>query len=452
MARLFQCVLFCLLLSLVSSVQPAHATQNAQEARRLTAALNEWRLQIGLPPLVPNPILERMALDQAEYILSLPNIPSGAAIHTGRNGESPRQRALYPQYNWTTFGAPEQLSLSEIASLRPNPSGAINFWKGSDIHNRTVSNATYREVGVAAVPYQLGFVYMVVVGSRPDVLTATADPRAGIIYLSTESYPRGQGTWIRTVNEVRVLSMTGAVLSDWQTWQSSIPIPPNAGDRVVVAYRVSDKTVTTEVSLRESDILLPQYENAWGAAAAPTAVPTRALFAMTNTPVPTAGAIRPTLPVIAPTATPRVVQPTAIAAQPTRVVSSPTPVPVQPTVAPSTANQVTITYNSVILNIAVSGTNRVNVSDMVLQNSIRTVRVANLNVGFLPDPLTNLRAGVCITITVNSSVGSPSSCRFSSTTFVTQDRRFWAQDFDVRIADRVVATCRASAGQCVINF
>src|SRR5438128_1688859 len=75
---------------------------DAAAGLNILAQLNEWRVGLGLSPLKPNETLHRLALDQAGYLSSLTDIPSGNNMHLGLNGETLRERAAH--YQWPTYG------------------------------------------------------------------------------------------------------------------------------------------------------------------------------------------------------------------------------------------------------------------------------------------------------------------------------------------------------------
>ena len=444
MRRWFFCAfLLALLLTIAPLTATAQPESNANEARGLIAALNAWRTDLGLSPLVPNPILERMALDQARYILEQPQIPSGAAIHNGRNGEDPRTRALYPRYNWSVYGQAEQLVLSEIASARPNVQGAINYWRGSDVHNRTVSNGWYREAGVAVLPYRLGFVYLVVLGSQPNVLPALADPRAGTLYLSNETYPRGRGDWIRNADQIRLFDSLGRPLADWQPWAATVPLPETSGDSLFVVYKAGDAEAVAQVSLRPMDVLLPQYADAWAGnvsvAAQPTSAPTQratsAAMMATNTPV-----ANPTLALSA-IATARPTTAPATAATTSGGSSS----------APS-GPTMTLVYNPSTLTLFTDRAG-INLSGLVLTNGTTSIRVATLQAQYIRGTIQSFGSRDCLFITIARSITTPTvSCGFTSTTFYEASRAVWRGDFRVERDGNLVASCSVSDGRCVVSM
>lgn len=127
----------------------------------LARQLNLWRLNEGLEPLVYNPTLERMAASQVDYLVRLPSLPGD--LHAGAQGENPRQRSQFDQFKWPTYGHPEIMSVTEIAALG-SITTAIEFWQGSDIHNRSVTNPAYREMGIAARQYGTDIMFIVVLG------------------------------------------------------------------------------------------------------------------------------------------------------------------------------------------------------------------------------------------------------------------------------------------------
>ena len=75
--RTLSCLFVCFLMMTSLQAQQLPEFQIPELARRL----NVWRTSMGLGPLVYNPTLERMAAVQADYLISLPNIPSD--IHAG---------------------------------------------------------------------------------------------------------------------------------------------------------------------------------------------------------------------------------------------------------------------------------------------------------------------------------------------------------------------------------
>src|SRR6185436_20151249 len=115
----------------------------------LAAELNLWRLELGLGPLVYNPTLEAMAKQQADYLMTLPELPEEGDIHMDAAGRYARERSQLDPINWPTYGNPQFISLTEIAAIGSIRS-AIQFWHTSDIHNRSVINPNYREIGIAA--------------------------------------------------------------------------------------------------------------------------------------------------------------------------------------------------------------------------------------------------------------------------------------------------------------
>jgi hypothetical protein len=105
----------------------------------------------------------------------------------------------------------------------------LEFWKGSDIHRETITNPGFREVGVAAVPHTWGHIYIVVLGSRPDVLPALADPRGDNLFLTQDTFKFGIGNV--PPMHIRLFDADGKPLNNGQPldWAVSIPIPADAG-------------------------------------------------------------------------------------------------------------------------------------------------------------------------------------------------------------------------------
>ena len=162
---------------------------DAAAAREMLALVNEWRMQETLWPLQTNPTLEAMAIAQASYILPrLADLPDHdeSAFHMDANGQNPRERAANSPYNWPSYGQLQQMEVGENAGVG-GYKFVMNFWKTSDIHRRAALSNVYREVGVAAFPYNGSYFYLMDFGARPGVLTALLDSSGNTVYLSNEN-------------------------------------------------------------------------------------------------------------------------------------------------------------------------------------------------------------------------------------------------------------------------
>ncbi len=398
-------LIFVLLLLLCggAAATSTSSDQNPSEARWIHAQLNRWRLGLELGPLAYNDTLEEMALAQAEYVLSLPRWPNN--VHAGRNNEGPRIRARYSPYNWPTYGAGEQIIIGEI-TWQGTREDAISFWRSSDIHRSTVINPRYREIGVAALPAGRGHLFVVVLGARPNVLPAMADPFTNTLFLTDEVFDRGIGdAWIRHVTQVRLFDEAGRPISDeWLPWQSKLPIPENTGESLYVLYSDGDDEVVDFVSVLERDVPLPEYSDAWQQAAA--AVPTLVL----PTPTPT-----------------------------------PPPIP-----------HIRIVYDTRTLTLFNTAPSLANVSSLEFVSGEAVFRVSDFNSGFLRGSLRALPAWNCLNVAqLGARVSAPPlECRHTSTTTVLSHQLFWsAGNFLVRRNDgTLVAECLQSEGICEFDL
>jgi hypothetical protein len=238
----------------------AQAPQEQPTAFEMFGALNEWRLEQNLAPFRYNATLEALAWFQLEHILALPDIPPN--IHDGILQEGPRDRALWPPFEWPYYDIPARLNLVEIIVAQKTVQQGIDWWKHSDIHRRAATNPNYREVGVAALPYPNGTVFVAVLGGRPDVLPATIHPDREALYLTRESFwgaTAGNG-YLVNITDVRLLDSDETPLTDWQPWRATLPMPEVSGDHLYVEYTDGDLTVQTEVNLERDVFLLPGYE------------------------------------------------------------------------------------------------------------------------------------------------------------------------------------------------
>lgn len=464
--RLFRRLLLPLLVvaAIALIVLPAWAQPQSDplQERAVIAAINAWRLQLGLPPLQANATLMRMAQAQAQYVMSLPRIPAGGDIHLDANGNDPRVRAVNPPYNWPFYGDRFRVNVTEIAAAQPNATRAVGWWQNSALHTRSVSNASYREIGAAALRTRDGWLYIVVLGSQPNVLTAFAEPRGNALYLTNEAFTGGNGNWLRSANQVRLLDGSGRVLSDWQSWRAQLPLPALQSASLVVDYRgANGQEVSTTVSLNPADVLLPNYADAWSplspgttlVASQPTTIPI-----VTNTP---AGASfiafatnTPFISAAIPTPTP--ILPTLIpptAAPPTAIPPTATPLSLlRGGVITPSPRSVTLMYSLETLTI-IPNSPGVDITTVSITDGARSIRFGNLNAQFLRGTLNALGQRDCVLITVNRSlVSAPPGCVFVSTTFLTPDRALWQIDFSVLINGQPAIACRAGDQRCSINL
>jgi uncharacterized protein YkwD len=232
----------------------AQAANDGAAALEIIGHLNAWRLEVGDWPLKPNETLNALALEQASYLSTMADIPGGNAMHMGRNGEGVRDRALYPQFNWPSYGG--SAAVAEVAYVG-TPESAIEFWRGSDIHRETITNPVVREIGVAAVPHQWGHVYIVVLGSRPDVLPALVDPRSNNLYLTQDAWKFGLGN----IPPMRVMlfDSAGRALGGWMDWSPTVPIPADITGKLFVLYDDGSSLSLAEVDLTRDLVLLPDF-------------------------------------------------------------------------------------------------------------------------------------------------------------------------------------------------
>lgn len=439
MRRLFAALLLLTLMAVALPPRAASAQTGTSPTTALIAALNDWRIDQGLWPLKVNPTLEAMAVAQAEYLLTLPELPEGGAIHTDARGQDPRGRAPQPPYNWPTYGRTDQIAVGEIAYVG-RQADALNFWLNvSALHRNTVANPAYREIGVAALRHPFGYLYIVVFGGRPDVLPALVDPVAGRLYLSNERFAGARsGTWIREADRIRLFDADGRPLSrDWQPWQLSLPVPPGVGDRMFIQYTDGTLTTLAEVHLDETIALLPDTL----AAVSPASTTAAPAILPAATSAPAGSAVLP-------------------AATPVTAGAAATPVPAStPTQAPTAVTQpdILIAYDSRVLAIVNTSGRALNLTGLELHYSGSVLPAMRWQTQWLSAPLVAFPSGDCLQIWSWSETGTlppPPQCRTPRSVINTApDRLFWATgSFEIVWQGAVLATCEARAGQCVASL
>ncbi|MEW6580866.1 MAG: CAP domain-containing protein [Chloroflexota bacterium] len=406
----------------------ASAPPPASTAEELIAALNAWRLEeANLWPLKPNPLLMTLAVRQAQYVLGLPEIPDD--IHAGPGGSHPQDRARAA--GWPVYGRPEQIAIGEIAQIGPDVDDAIAYWQSSDVHHRTVMNPAYREVGVAVLPHQYGHLFLVVLGARPNVLTAFADSVRRQLYLSDERFPgaaRG-GEWLFRASEVRLFDGEGRPLGDWMLWRPVLPLPEAGGNHLFVAYRNATQETLAAVHLDTDLALLPEAVAAQpvtGAAAAP----------------PTPAAPAPTRqPATSPTSTPR---PSAV--------STPGAPP-----TPNNVMDVLLVYDGRSLALVNVSRKPLDLTSLVIAGGAQSLALTRWQTPWLSGSLAAFPSGDCVQVwawTEAVELPQPGVCRIRRSVInVAPEARFWAEGaFALRLGDAVLATCPAGMGTCTADL
>jgi hypothetical protein len=410
---LYFAVLFLvpIVLVMVSGGQTSAQAQNDVPAGyEVVARLNEWRLSLGLAPFKLNETLNELAFYQADYIRTLRTIPDGVAIHTGRDGEGITTRALYDQFEWPTYGRPEQIAIGEIAAVN-DIDGAFAFWRSSKPHRETVINPTYREVGVAAIQRGPSMIYVVVLGSRPNVLPALIDPSdETTLYLTRDYYRFNSGRPpLLEPTEVRFFDEAGRPLNggEWVDWSPTMELPSDAGDEIYVLYTDGEQEAMSEVDLRRDWVILPGF--------IPAAQVDSGLGFAT--------------PVLIPTSTPEPPRP-----------------------------ELRVVYDDESLAI-------INVSGRNI--SLRGVTLNHeggvINMGFWSQqtevPLDAFPANNCLqmwsALADDFPPGQPDGCRVlrSGRGSLQPEERFWlTETFEVRRQGTLLAVCRPEDGECVADY
>ena len=416
----------------------------------LMAEINLWRLNSNLEPVVYNPVLEQLAIAQADYLLELSPFPND--IHAGRNGESPRQRSQYEQYAWPTYGHPELFAFTEIAAIGSIES-AMRFWRSSDIHTRSALNPTYREVGVAARQKGTDVLFIVVFGGQPNVLPALPDPEVGVLYLTNERND-WQGDWLSEAVEYRLLDSELEPLTNWLEWEPSIDIPEVSDDFFYIQYQNTENRSTSIVPLKpiwwlsEEDRAL---EIAIRGAEIEVVEADEELVEEAVAQLPT-----PTL-TFTPTSTPEQ-QSIFVTATPLPQ-NTPTPRPTLdiPTLTPQPPEIVKLVYDKGYLTLVNSSPNPVDLFGISLTSDIFTfssvtweVPADEINIGALP-PNHCLQLGGFNT---SNTINFLPECSFVRS-FVTipDERFFWVEGtFSVLRDEDAIATCSADANLCEVNL
>ncbi len=415
------------LLSLIFAQYQHTRAASADPATELLGLVNRWRISQNLWPLRPNAILQQMAEAQAAYILpQLESISDESQYHLDAQGRNPRQRAAAAPNNWPNYGSPDRIELGENAAVG-SVKFAFGFWQTSDIHAKTALNATYREVGVAVVRYQTGYLFYMDFGARPNVLTGLIDKANNLLYLSEERsrfWNNGKTT------QITIADVAGQALKRLYKWQQAIPLPANlAAPVIVIDFKMGGVDVFSQVALDRDLAVLPgngvPAEVAAEADNAATAVATElAVSTPAATTAPTESATATPVPTAAATATPAGVAGLALIYDKNTL-----------TLINTTANLFDIT------GLGLRG----------VEGSIATTSWSNVS----PFKPTAFKPLACLQVQVNGANPlTPTDCKnVQSVVILSRRNVFWTSDsFSVLRGAAVIATCSANAGRCNFNW
>jgi uncharacterized protein YkwD len=200
--------------------QPDFVSAEGLEA---LAFVNEWRVSLDLWPLALNEDLSALARGQAEYLASLDEWPDD--LHTDALGgvsDDRARRAGWPGYDESG----QAVAITEITSSGASPVDAVNWWRGSQIHTWVIEQAYYREAGVGTARTQFSTIFVIVVGSRPNVLPIMLDSVESKVYLTDERYSGGYNGIIGEASAVQFLPSlsTPPDPDGWLPWALTYPI------------------------------------------------------------------------------------------------------------------------------------------------------------------------------------------------------------------------------------
>jgi len=222
------------------------------------AAINQARLDEGLPPYAFNTLLaaaaQRHADDVAANGFADPN-----DVHRGSDGAYEQQRvaeAGYAAWTWND-GAPivDENMWSGYGSIED----AMDWFLGSAVHRSNIFSSIYREIGVGVAGDADGRSYYVLVfGARPNVLPIfvndgapyTDNPEVAIRLTNEEARPEGEGTnFIGRAIEIRINDEPSFEGLAWQAWEAYVPWTlPNAPGEHTVYVQFRDAANRTAAS------------------------------------------------------------------------------------------------------------------------------------------------------------------------------------------------------------
>lgn len=265
-----------------ADVLAQYPNHNQQVAAELLAQINALRLKHTIWPLAQNSTLTALALKQANYLLTETIIDEVMDLHADADSLTIHERATEAPFFWPRYGSENEVVIEENIAIG-DVAFAMRFWKQSAQDLVNMVNLEYREVGIAALPYQNGeYVLVAVFGSRPNVLPAFFDTAHNTLLLSDEAtaYAGLEKGFIGPVTRIRLFDGAGRPLIDgWLAWHEAIQLPAMDTDRLFILFSDGRIDILAEVDLRVNTVVLP--DNASSAVVLESAAPPAAA-----TPVP----------------------------------------------------------------------------------------------------------------------------------------------------------------------
>jgi len=134
-------------------------SQLSPAAQTVATAINQMRVQAGLPPLAINGMLNYAAQVHVDDMVSNYNYS-----HTGSDGSNVRQRVQRTGYG-NAWASENWVSVND-------PSTAIQWWMNSTVHRNNILNGNWHELGIGASGYmgngQMIFVAVFAGGGNGD--------------------------------------------------------------------------------------------------------------------------------------------------------------------------------------------------------------------------------------------------------------------------------------------
>jgi len=142
----------------------AISSEPAPAAQTVAAAINQVRINAGLPPLTVHPLLTQAAQGHAVDMVTHSHFS-----HTGTDGSDVNLRVRRTGYGLKGWSSENWVSVSA-------PGQAIQWWMNSAVHRRNILNPNWREFGVGARARggngQIILVAVFATGHSPDAVQA----------------------------------------------------------------------------------------------------------------------------------------------------------------------------------------------------------------------------------------------------------------------------------------
>lgn len=228
--------LFAALCLCISVFHTFHVAAQTVDQYAVLAKVNEARRANGVPPLAWNAQLAKAAESHSADMAR-----KGFVDEIGSDGRSPRQRIEASSYaRWPSV----RIWSESIYAGQSGFDEALDFLLNDDVQRRALLDRRVREIGIGIGQDELRTYWTLTFGAQPNLLPVFINDDApiannlqvAVLLTQEEAVPKGEGTAIGRVVEVRLSNTPDFAGAAWQPWESLIPFTLSRGTGAKTVY------------------------------------------------------------------------------------------------------------------------------------------------------------------------------------------------------------------------